>query len=404
LFLLLTATAFSQIAEMPAAVDERAAEYFGEGKPVVGGVIGVVNGNTRYAKGYGRVSLDDDAVPDIDTVYEIASLSKPFTGVLLGEMVARGEVALDDTLDRFVPEGSRVPRFRRGETVTLRQLATHRSGLPRLPTDFWEVAATEPDNPYKFYTGERIERFLHAYRLTVAPGTRYEYSNLGASVLGYVMERKTGLSYEQLVQERICRPLGMTNTAVELTETMQAKLAPPYDAKKQPAKNWDLPGFAAGGGLRSSMRDLLAFAQAAAGGVDAFPDLAASPDQPRGVDAFPDGVADQPRGVDAFPDGVADQLRGVDVFPDGVAPSDHPLVVGMKVASTPHSAEPAVGLGWHINGNGDLTHNGQTGGYHSYIVVSPKSQRAVVLLTNTAVGDPDRLGEALWNAFDSCFP
>lgn len=361
-FLLFITTAFSQMPEMPDRVDEMAAEYFGNGKPIVGGVIGIIDGVNRYAKGYGRVSLDDTAVPDIDTVYEIASLSKTFTGVLLGDMVVRHELSLDDTLDRFVPQGVLVPRYE-GKTVTLRQLTTHSSGLPRLPTDFWEVAAPEPDNPYKFYLSDKIERFLDTYQLTVAPGSRYEYSNLGASVLGYVIEKKTGQPYEPLVQERICKPLGMTNTAVVLTETMRKKLAPPYDAKQQPASNWDLPGFAAGGGLRSSMRDMLAFAQAAAGVFEVFPDFAEKP--------------------------------------------DHPLVLGMKAASVPHYEETTshrrVGLGWHINESDDLTHNGQTGGYHSYIIVSPKSRRAIVLLTNTAVDDADRLGKELWNSFEAIF-
>ena len=360
----LTLTAFAQISEMPIKVDDLAADYFGDDKPIVGGVIGIVDGGKSYAKGFGRVSLDDEATPDLDTVYEIASLSKTFTGTLLGELVARGEILLDDTLDQFVPEGNRVPRYRRGETVTLRQLATHSSGLPRLPTDFWEVASSEPENPYKYYTNEKIERFLDTYQLTVAPGTRYEYSNLGGSVLGYAMGKKIEKTYEQLVQERICRPLGMKNTAVELTEAMREKLAPPYSEKKQPAHTWDLPGFAGGGGLRSSMRDMLAFAQATAGVFESFPELADKP--------------------------------------------EHPLVVGMKTASTQHYEDAAshirMGLGWHFNGNGDLTHNGQTGGYHSYIIVSPKTHRAIVLLTNTAVGDTDRLGETLWNSFDSCMP
>jgi CubicO group peptidase (beta-lactamase class C family) len=344
---------------MPTRVDELAAEYFGEGKPIVGGVVGIVDGDMLYAKGYGLVSLEDTVTPDIDTIYEIASLTKTFTGVLLGEMFARGELALNDTLDRHVPEGIKVPRYE-GKTVTLRQLSTHSSGIPRLPPDFWQVAAPEPDNPYKFYTGEKIERFLDTYSLTVAPDSRYEYSNIGASVLGYVMERKSGKTYEQLVQERICQPLGMKNTAVVFTDSMREKLAPPYDEKKLPAKNWDLPGFAAGGGLRSSMRDMIAFAQAAADVFEAFPELAKKP--------------------------------------------EHPLVVGFKTASSQHYKEPnsnrLMGLGWHIGGNGNLTHSGLTGGYRTYIIVHPKLHRAVVLLTNTTVSESDRLANEIWNSFD----
>jgi CubicO group peptidase (beta-lactamase class C family) len=121
-----------------------------------------------------------------------------------------------------------------------------------------------------------------------------------------------------------------------------------------------LPGFAAGGGLRSSMRDMITFAQAAAGVFEAFPELAKNP--------------------------------------------KHPLVVGFKTASSQHYKEAdsnrRMGLGWHIGGNGDLTHSGLTGGYRTYIIVNPNSHRAVVLLTNTTVSDSDRLANAIWNSFD----
>ena len=354
------AIAFSQeqISDMPASVDKIAAEYFGDGKPVIGGVIGIVDGSQCYAKGYGQISLDDQAVPDIDTVYEIASVSKTFTGILLGEMAAKNELSLNDPLEKFVPSG-KAPRFE-DQGIILRQLSTHSSGLPRLPTDFWDVAAETPGNPYKNYTSEKIERFLNSYQLTVAPDSRYEYSNLAASVLGYVFEQKTGQSFEQIVQQRICKPLGMQSTAVVLTESMQKRLAPPYNDKKKPDSNWDLPGFAGGGGLRSSMRDMLRYAQAAAGVFEGFPELADKP--------------------------------------------DHPLIVGMKTASETHydvAGQQRMGLGWHLQASGALFHNGQTGGYHSYLMVNPKTHRAVVILTNTAIGDPDKLGNAIWKEFDS---
>ena len=349
------------ISDVSNRVDELAAEYIGDGKPIVGGVIGIVDGSKCYAKGYGQISLDEPVptVPDVDTIYEIASVSKTFTGTLLGELAARGELAVTDPLEKFMPSGIAVPQYE-GQKILLRQLSTHSSGLPRLPTDFWDVAAPTPNNPYKNYTREHFERFLDSYQLTVAPDTRYEYSNLAASILGYAMERKTGRTYEQLVQERIGQPLGMEHTAVELTDVMRERLAPPYNGEKKPDSNWDLPGFAGGGGLRSSVRDMLRFAQAAAGVFEVFPELAEKP--------------------------------------------DHPLIVGMKTASETHYDVPEqqrMGLGWHLTASGDLFHNGQTGGYHSFIIVDPKSHRAIVILTNTAVGAPDQLGHALWNDFDS---
>ena len=345
---------------MPARIDEMAAEYFGEGKPLVGGVIGIVDGSQCYAKGYGQISLDEQTVPNIDTVYEIASVSKTFTGTLLGEMAAKNELSLNDPLEKFVPSG-KAPRFE-DQGIILRQLSTHSSGLPRLPTDFWVVAADTPGNPYKNYTSEKIERFLNSYQLTVAPDSRYEYSNLAASVLGYIFEQKTGQNYEQIVQERICMPLGMQNTAVEFTAVMQERLAPPYNDKKKPDSNWDLPGFAGGGGLRSSMRDMLRYAQASAGVFEVFPELADKP--------------------------------------------DHPLIIGMKTASEPHydvAGQQRMGLGWHLRASDALFHNGQTGGYHSYIMANPRTHRAVVILTNTAVSDPDKLGNEIWKEIDSLF-
>ncbi|MDR1383653.1 MAG: beta-lactamase family protein [Planctomycetaceae bacterium] len=343
--------AFSQTSEMPTDVDSLAAKYFGTDKPIVGGVIGIVDGKKCYAKGYGLVSLEKTDVPDVDTIYEIASMSKVFTGVLLGEMVARGELAIDDPLEKFYPKETSLPNFH-GNKITLKHLASHCSGIPRLPTDFWETANQTPDNPYLCYSAEKIVRFLNDYQLTAAPGTRYEYSNLGMSIVGVTLERMTGKSYETLVQERIAQPLEMKNIAVTLTDNMRQKLAPPYNAEKKRVSNWDMTGFAAGGGLRTSMRDLIKFAQANALMLDSFSEFASQP--------------------------------------------KHPLIRGISKAAEWQfedvSHNRRVGLGWHIEPSGVLMHNGQTGGYHSFILVDPKSHRAVILLTNTATETVDALG------------
>ena len=350
--------------KMPAEIQQIAGEYFGDGKPIVGGVIGIVDGPKKWACGFGQITLQSsyspENTPDIDTVYEIASLTKTFTGTLLGEMAARHEVAIDDPLDKYVPKEVAVPDWH-GQKITLEDLASHCSGIPRLPANFWEIADKSPDNPYQNYTTAEIEKFLSGYTLEVAPKTRYEYSNVGASILGHALELKTGKIYETLVQERIGKPLGLRNTSQTLTDDMRARLAPPYDEKKNLTSNWDLPGFAGGGGLRSSMRDMLRYAQASACFFDAFPELKADP--------------------------------------------DHPLILGIREAERLHFTDERqnikMGLGWHISGKGEVKHNGQTGGYHSYIVVSPEKHRAVVVLTNTAVDVSDQMAKRIWEQLET---
>ena len=177
--------------KMPAEIHQIADEYFGDGKPIVGGVVGIVDGPKKWACGFGQITLElppsPENTPNVDTVYEIASLTKTFTGTLLGEMAARHEVAVDDPLDKYFPKEVTVPNWH-GQKITLEDLSSHSSGIPRLPTNFWEIADKSPDNPYLNYTTAEIEKFLSGYTLEVAPKTRYEYSNVGASILGHALE------------------------------------------------------------------------------------------------------------------------------------------------------------------------------------------------------------------------
>lgn len=133
---------------------------------------------------------------------------------------------------------------RNGRQITLLDLATHTSGLPRLPDNF---SPKNADNPYADYTVEQMYAFLSGYTLPRDIGATYEYSNLGSGLMGHLLARNDGTNYEALVLERICRPLGMTNTQVVLTPGLKARLATGHNAAGERVSNWDLPTLAGAG-------------------------------------------------------------------------------------------------------------------------------------------------------------
>ena len=154
-----------------------------------------------------------------DTVFEIGSGTKVFTSLLLADMAHRGEVALDDTIGKYLPPDVKMPE-RNGRSITLVDLATHTSGLPRLPTN---LSPKDPNNPYADYSVEQFYQFLSTYQLTRDIGSQYEYSNLGGGLLGHILALRAGMSYEALVESRICDPLGMNSTRITLIPEMKRR-------------------------------------------------------------------------------------------------------------------------------------------------------------------------------------
>src|SRR5215470_11566316 len=161
----------------------------------MGLVAGRIDGGRRIAATYGRSGAANDRPLDADTVFEIGSITKVFTALLLAEMVGRGEVALDDPAAKFLPERVRMPEYQ-GVPITLLDLATYTSGLPRMPNNF---APKDPTNPYADYTADQLYDFLSGYKLAYTPGKHYEYANLGFGLLGHVLSLRAGKSSEELV-------------------------------------------------------------------------------------------------------------------------------------------------------------------------------------------------------------
>ncbi len=294
---------------------------------VVGMVIGIVKGNERQIIGYGIKSKKSNIPPDGKTLFEIGSTTKVFTGVVLADMVTRGEVRLETLVNDLLPAGVRLKDS--AHPITLLHLTTHTSGLPRI----MDLEPIDVKNPYAGLTMEMLNEYLNGLTLQQVPGS-YAYSNLGAGLLGNVLALKAGTSYEELVLKIICQPLAMNDTRIVLNEEMESRLATPYNDSLVETSNWDILSLAGAGALRSTAEDLIKFARASM------------------------QYLKPPLGK-AF---KLSQMKQVDL-----------------------GGGSAVGLGWHIYGD-TLTHwhNGGTGGYASYLSVNPESSLAVVILTNTA--------------------
>jgi CubicO group peptidase (beta-lactamase class C family) len=269
---------------------------------------------------------------DGDTVFEIGSMTKVFTALLLADMALGGTVALDDPVQKYLPEGATMPS-RGGKQITLRHLTMQNSGLPRLPDN---MPFGDPEDPYADYTGEQLLEFLAGHELVRDPGAEYEYSNLGIGLLGYALARAGGSDYETLLRRRILAPLEMGDTAIGLSPAMQARFATPHDQFMRETKPWTLPTLAGAGALRSTANDMLKF-------------LAAALDP-------------------ASPIGPAMELTLSDRLGD--------------------AGSPQTALGWMIltaPAGEVLQHGGGTGGFRSFMALQPATGRAAVGLTNSAV-------------------
>jgi len=306
--------------------------------PNSGIVVGILEGGRSRVVAYGTAGPEGKPPLDGDTVFEIGSITKVFTTTLLADMVARGEVSYDDPVGKFLPPNVKVPA-RGGISITLLDLATHSSGLPRLPSNF---APKDPGNPYADYSVQQMYDFLSSYQLTRDIGAQYEYSNLGAGLLGHVLALRAGISYEQFVTARILKPLGMNDTGITLSPGMRARLAIGHNPTGEAVANWDMPALAGAGALRSTLNDMMKF-------------LAANLETGKGE--------------------LSKALR-----------ETHPA---RRTVGTPGMS---IGLGWHIRlggGRNLVWHNGGTGGYHSFIGFDEQDRIGVVVLHNSSANIDD---------------
>ena len=220
-------------------------------------VLGIIDAKGSRVIAYGRAREETDVQED--SILDLCSVAKLFTTTLLADMVERGEVKLDDPIEKFLPPTVKVPS-RNGKKITLLDLATHTSGLPTTPGN----SPARPDNRpgYVDYSEELLYEFLSGFTLTRDIGSEYEYSNLGMGLLGFVLSRRAGKSLDDLLDERIWRPLKMkrTGSREKLSRLYPKEMTVSYFADGKESPNWPMsPVLAGAGNYYSSVPDMLRF-------------------------------------------------------------------------------------------------------------------------------------------------
>lgn len=217
----------------------------------------VVGGEPLYAV---AGHAEPDGVKAEKRVFEIGSITKVFTALLLAQAVVEKKLTLDSTVGELLRGKVKFADARLG-AITMRQLATHTSGLPRMPDNV--DGSTSPSDPYASYDRSKLDAYLSGAKLPKDLKHEPEYSNLGVGLLGDLLSRLYDKPWEQLVREKITGPLGMkdTVTATNLSEDQRARLAPPY-AEKEKASSWHFISLAGAGALCSTLADMVVFGNA----------------------------------------------------------------------------------------------------------------------------------------------
>jgi serine-type D-Ala-D-Ala carboxypeptidase/endopeptidase len=221
----------------------------------IGLTIGIIKDDRQVFFNHGCLNKTGCQPINQNTLFDIASITKVFTGLLLTDMVQSGLVKFEDKIGETIPELNSFAL-----DISLLELVTHTSGLPRLPSNLTKYISKYPDNPYAFYTEEDLLTYFSQYRSN--PNRAFNYSNLGLGLLGYILAKKLGISYEEAIVSRICDRLNLSDTRILLSPDRLNRLATPHTAKGKPTLNWDLPTLAGAGALRSTTTDLLNFVAA----------------------------------------------------------------------------------------------------------------------------------------------
>lgn len=306
-------------------------------------VVGIIDDTGTHFFNYGDKSLVTKEAVDENSVFEIGSISKTFTGIILATMVLKNEVNLEDKLQDYLPEGITAPT-RNGTSIRLVNMSNHTSSLPRMPNNF---SPANPANPYIDYSEKQLYEFLDSYELTRDIGTELEYSNYAVGLLGHLLATKNKTTYEDMMVDVIAKPLGLNNTRIAFTPEMKKNLAKGHSRGRE-VENWDLITLAGAGAIRSTTVDMLKYVAA------------------------------------------------------NMGKTKSKLYPAMQLAhqnSRAKNLKPIIGLGWFTmdsDGVEIIWHNGGTGGYCTFAGFIKDGNKGVVVMTNSSI-DVDDIGVHLLN-------
>jgi CubicO group peptidase (beta-lactamase class C family) len=292
-----------------------------------------------YAHGVRRVFSYGAAKPD--SIYEIGSITKTFTGVLLGQMAVQGKVTLDEPVRALLPQGTVAKPV--GQEITLLDLATRRSGLPPMPDN---LNLVKVDTPYADYHAADLLAFIAKHGVANPTRATSPFGSLGFGLLGVALADRAGVSYGTLLKDEITDPLGLKETTLILTPEQQLRLIQGHNEFHLPAAVWDTDAFAGAIGIRSTAGDMLSYLEA--------------------------------------------NLHPEKLNPVAGASGAATLAAALRLALEPQSEFTAgmrIALGWlYQEETGNYWHNGATAAHSSYAFFNPKGDYAAVVLLNTSPG------------------
>ncbi len=228
-----------------------------DAKKRIGLSIGLIKSGETLTYGYGEVKVNSGMIPDKETIMEIGSITKTFAGLLVAQAVQDGKLSLQDDIRKYLP-GNYSNLVFNNVPITVQHLLTHTSGLPRLPDDL----SNQPDyntlNPYKNYSKQMMLDYLHQVKMEQQPGTTSSYSNYGTALLSIILEQACHKSFATLLDEQVLKPLGMSNTFIDVPQDKANQQATVYNGSHEVLR-WQLGDMVAAGGLSSNVQDMLAY-------------------------------------------------------------------------------------------------------------------------------------------------
>ncbi|MEL7833474.1 serine hydrolase domain-containing protein [Fodinibius sp. Rm-B-1B1-1] len=280
---------------------------------------------------YGAIRENDTVktISNQPNVFEIGSLSKVFTAALLADLATENKLQLNHPIQAYLD----FP-LHDSLQITFKELANHTSGLPRIPSGFVWESLWHMDNPYRDYNEEKLREYMSSEMELEEDGSSFQYSNIGAGILGYALTQIEGKSYEEMLQQKIFGPLDMQYSTTQRA-LVEDKLVPGLNKRGNPTTNWDLGAIPGAGAILSTAEDLAKYGEA-----------------------------------NFDPDNKVMRLQQEPTFTI--------------------DEEKDIGLGWFIIKQDSTTswhwHNGGTGGYRSSMVLNIADKKGVIVLSNISAG------------------
>ena len=297
---------------------------------VVGIIVAKVSSNSVEVQSAGSTAIGNETPPDINTIFEIASITKAITGLVVAEAVLEGRISEQAVAQSYLPN---IVLPKSLPPITLRHLVTHTSGVPGYYGDFFKPR--DILNPWADFSFFELRRFLQQTKLENKPGEVHSYSNIGAGLVGHLLATVYKNSYEQIIQQKIALPLGLKDTGLRLTKEQQMRFAQAHQIKNYGHflvnPHWDHSSTPAAGAIRSSMKDMIVLAKSLLDSQSKFYKLFSYAQIPRN-----------------------------------------------KI-----DANTAIGLFWINSGNHVIWHNGATFGMSSFIGINTEKRTAVIVLSNS---------------------